>query len=298
MRVVRNNQSMTDPNPFATALNAALEQKRITLTRLRDELARRGHPLPLGALSYWRSGMRLPERRSSLDAIPELESLLGLEPGALARLLPSPATRRIGQVERFDSLIDYPVQTSSADAALVSENEISRISTQVVLVVGASRRVLSTTTRRLIVAERDGVESMTTFRGTNILNDDGSYRFRAIAGCSIGEVRRSAENVHSVQLVFPQPLMRGESVLTEVEVSGDDVADDPIDDYKLAAEQRLEEATVWVRFDESAIPSRCWVYFHEAGLRHEWPVDIAGTGSVHYRLRDFGPGGLGVRWEW
>jgi len=289
----------SDPGPFASAMRAAMAASGVRLTDLRDRLAAKGHPISLTALSYWRSGLRLPERRASLEAIPVLETLLQLEPGALARLVPGPAARRLGHVERFDVLIDYPVRDPAEGEAFQGENDVSRVSTQVALQVGADRVIEHTRMRRLVVANRDGVEGFTVFMGTDADAGSGAYRFRAIAGCSVHEDYRPALNVRSVQLRFPRPLMLGESALTEVEVTRAEDADvEIVTDYEVIAEQRVEEILIWVNFSPDALPSRCWVYFEEGGLKHEWPVDIAGAPSVHYRQRDFGPGGLGVRWEW
>lgn len=291
--------TMSEPGAFASTMSAAMARAGITLTELRDRLVSKGHPISLTALSYWRSGLRLPERRASLDAIPVLEVLLELEPGALARLVAGPTARRVGRVERFDALIDYPVRDPGDGEAFRGENDVSRVSTQVTLQLGVDRVIRTARMRRLVVANRDGVEGLTVFLSTNEETGSNAYRFRAIAGCTIHEDYQPAQNVRSVQLRFPRPLMLGESALTEVEVTiAEDAAIDIVSDYEVIAEQRLEEILLWVNFDPDALPRRCWVYFEESGLKHEWPVDIEGAPSVHYRQRDFGPGGLGVRWEW
>jgi len=299
---IRKNRRMSaasGPGPFASTMSAAMTAADITLTELRDRLAAKGHPISLTALSYWRSGLRMPERRASLEAIPVLETLLQLEPGALARLVAGPTARRLGHVEPFDALLDYPVRDPADGVRLLGESDVSRVSTHVTLQVGADRVIEHTRMRRLVVANRDGVEGLTVFLGTNEESGSDAYRFRAIAGCTIHEDDQPALNVRSVQLRFLRPLMRGESALTEVEVTMAPGADiDIVSDYEVVAEQRLEEILIWVNFAPEALPSRCWAYFEEAGLKHEWPVDIAGAPSVHYRQRDFGPGGLGIRWEW
>lgn len=302
MRRIRKNRRMpapTDSSAFASTLSAAMVRSGITLTALRDGLLARGHPISLTALSYWRSGLRLPERRGSLEALPVLEALLHLEPGALAKLVAGPAARRLGPVEPFDALIDYPLLDPAEGEEFRGESDISRVSTHVTVHVGADREIVSTRIRRLVVANRDGVEDMTVFLGTDDDHGTQAYRFRAVDGCAIHEEHQPAHNVRRVQLRFPRPLMRGESALTEVEVTlAEDASQEIVDDYEVYAEQRLEEILIWVNFDPRALPRRCWVYFAEGDLKHEWPVDIEGSPSVHYRQRDFGPGGLGIRWEW
>jgi len=289
------------PGTFATALNVALERKQMTLSRLRAQLGMKGHSISLAALSYWRSGRSLPERRSSLEAVPMIELLLELEPGALSRFVPGPSARRLGRVEEFDQLLDYPVKDALMNQRFVGESDVSRLATHLTISIGAYHEVRWTRTRRVVVANRDGVEGFTVFMGTDADEGIGDYRFQAIAGCTIDEPHQLAGNVLSFQLRFPRPLALGESAITEVEVMRSAQAAPDVDltnDYELVAEQRLEEMLVWVNFDPLAIPPRCWVYFEEAGVKHEWPVDLSGTSSVHYRQRDFGPGGIGIRWEW
>lgn len=293
---------MSDDPPegaFASALSAALAHKQIPLSELRDQLISRGHSISLTALSYWRSGQRLPERRPSLDALPALESILDLAAGSLSKLVPGPVARRLGHVERFDRLLDYPVQDPQVDSSLLGESDISRVMTHVSVRVGPQREILWARMRRLVVANRDGVEGFTIFMATDADTGAEPIRFEALAGCTVHEDHQPAHNVRRVNLRFPRPLMLGESALTEVETTQvHEVGLDLTDDYEILAEQRLEEALIWVTFDPDAVPPRCWVYFSEAGLKHEWPVDLDGTFSVHYRQRDFGPGGLGIRWEW
>lgn len=280
-------------------MSAALVDKGITLTEVRDRLARQGHPVSLTALSYWRSGHRLPERQSSLDAIPALEAAIGVDSGTLAKLVVGPSARRLGRVESFDGLLDYPVADPATGAAFTGEGDVSRVSTQVTIVIGEHREIVSTTARRLVVANRDGAEGFTVFMGVDENADVGDLKIRALAGCEIRDDRRLAKNVRSVWLRFPQPLKQGESAMTETVVTQDDGAPLDLDtDYEVAAEQRLEEILIWVRFAPAEVPRRCWVYFSERGMSHEWPVEVDATASVHYRQRDFGPGAIGIRWAW
>lgn len=299
---MRDNQGMAGSISlitFASVMSAAIDQKQVTLTELRGRLAARGHTISLTSLSYWRSGKRVPERQSSVDAIPDLESLLGLEPGTLAKLVVGPSARRVGQVERFDRLLDHPLTDPIAGQSFTSEGDVSRVSTQMTVRVGSQREVLWTRMRRVVVANRDGVEGFTVFQGSDSADDLDAYRFHAVAGCTVHAVEEPARNLRRVELRFPRPLMLGESAITEVEVTQAEGAPLELDtDYRIAAEQRLEEALVWVQFEPDVVPSKCWVHFTERGLKHSWPVDLDGTNSVHYRQRDFGPGTLGIRWEW
>jgi len=138
---------------------------------------------------------------------------------------------------------------------------------------------------------------VTLFVGPDVGTQENDIVMEAVAGCTIEEIVDLENGIRGSRLVFERPLALGESTITEIEARRA-VGLDLETDYALAAEQRLEEALVWVRFHPDKVPSRCWVYFLEGGLRHAWPVDLDGGHSVHYRQTAFGPGYLGVRWEW
>ena len=277
---------------FAEALSAAMERRGATLTQLRDRLAERGHPVSLTALSYWRSGQREPERATSLDALPELEALLGLEQGALSRRLSGRLRRRAGAVEPFDVLLGDP-----AVEAAIGEDDVCRVSSHLVVDVGARGEIQRARVRQVVVADREGVDGVTLFVGPAAGAAENDMVMEAVAGCTIGEVVDHENGIRGSRLVFERPLGLGESAITEIEARQAEGLDLETE-YALAAEQRLEEALVWVRFHPDKVPSRCWVYFLEGGLSHAWPVELAGGRSVHYRQTSFGPGYLGVRWEW
>jgi len=276
---------------FAEAFDAAVRRRGVSLSQMRDRLADRGHPISLTALYYWRSGQREPERTASLEALPELESLLGLEVGALSRCLSGRLSRRVGAVESFDSLLGDP-----ATAVAVGEDDVARVSSHLVVDVGDQGEIVRARLRQLVVADRDGVDGVTLFVGPDVGTQENAVVIEPVAGCTVEETRDLENGIRGSRLIFERPLARGESALTEIEARA--VGLDLETDYALAAEQRLEEVLVWVRFHPDRIPSRVWIYFSEGGLRHDWPVDLNGGHSVHYRQTAFGPGSLGARWEW
>lgn len=277
---------------FAGALAAAMERRGATLTQLRDRLAERGHPISLTALSYWRSGQREPERVASMEALPELEAILGLEEGALSRWLTGRLTRRAGSVVPFNELLGDPVVDT-----VIGEEDVCRVSSHLVVDIGPQGEVVRARVRQLVIADREGVDGVTLFVGPETGTESNDVQMRPVAGCTIGEFRDLERGIRGNRLIFERPLALGESTITEIEaVSVGQLNFDT--DYALAAEQRLEEALVWVRFDPVRLPRRCWTFFAEGELSHEWPVDLAGGTSVHYRQTAFGPGYIGVRWEW
>ncbi len=284
-----------DPASFGEALAAAMRRRGIALSQLRERLEGRGHKVSLTALSYWRSGQRTPDRVSSLEAIAEAEAILGLKHGELLNRLPSPSRRRAGSPVPFDELL---LGYATAEPA-VTEDDVHRVSAHLAADLDATGALLGGRLRQVVVADREGVSGYTLFHGPAATDEENRTLVLPVAGCTVEDVRDLEHGIRSTRIVFERPLRLGEAAMTEVEVrNADDAPPDRDQEYAFAAEQRLEEAVVWVRFHADRVPARVWLFFSEAGLRHEWEVSLDGARSVHHRQTDFGPGTLGARWEW
>lgn len=283
---------MPDREPeasFSSVLDEALRRRAMSLTQLRDALTEVGHPVSLATLSYWRAGLREPERRRSLEAVPEIERLLGLPAGRL-----SAHVHRRGEPrpQAFDRLVGRPMSEG-----LVGEGDVDRTLFHLVVDVGPDRAIVRAQVRQMFVARRAGVKGVTIFVGPDDGTEDNSAVLRPLAGCTIGELRDVEHGITATRLQFERALVAGEAVMAEYEVLTLD-GPDLETEYGLVAEQRLEEAMVWIRFHPDCLPARSWVWFDEDDLRHAWPVDMAGSTGLSYRQLAFGPGSLGARWEW
>ncbi|GAA1746047.1 hypothetical protein [Aeromicrobium alkaliterrae] len=280
---------VTGAGTFAAALDEAIRGRRMTLQQVRERLLAVGHPISLASLSYWRAGLREPERRRSLEAVPELERVLGLGEGALSGRL----VRGGAQLPRpFDELVGEPTVES-----LVGESDVDRVVFQMTVDVGPAREVQRARLLQIFVARRAGVEGVTIFAGPDKGTQDNDVVLRAVSGCSVQNATRLGNGIIGTTITFERPLSEGEAVVTECEAVVDGRPDLETE-YGLVAEQRLEEAMIWVRFHPDCLPARAWVWFDEDGLQHAWPAALDGATGLHYRQTDFGPGSLGARWEW
>lgn len=275
---------------FATTLDEAMRRRHLTLSDLSDRLLGRGHPVSLASLSYWRAGLREPVRKRSLEAVPEIERLLGLPAEALSKQL-SLASRGPAP-QPFDQLVGQP----DGDQ-LTGESDVDRVLFHLTVDVGAQREIVRARITQVFVARREDVDGVTIFVGPDAETHDNDVMLRALSGCSIGEVHDAKQGITATRLYFERPLRKAESVVVEYEA----VVQGHLDmetEYGLVAEQRLEEAMVWIRFDPDCVPARAWVWFDEDGLRYDWPVELEGSTQIHYRQTMFGPGSLAARWEW
>ncbi|MGW4483157.1 transcriptional regulator [Amycolatopsis sp. NPDC004368] len=84
---------LLEAGPFADALRAAIRARGLGLDRIRYRLRARGTSLSLATLSHWQSGRCRPERPESLQALRNLEDIVGVPPNSLRRLLGPPRNR-------------------------------------------------------------------------------------------------------------------------------------------------------------------------------------------------------------
>jgi hypothetical protein len=121
--------------------------------------------------------------------------------------------------------------------------------------------------------------------------------FIPVAGCSIGRSFIDPETgVFAAELLVDPTLAKDETCLYELAIELAQPSDDDwIDHY---AARRLGELLIWVRFDESRVPSRVERYVQTEYVDETEDISLGGGSSVHALARGFGPGMLGIRWTW
>jgi hypothetical protein len=284
---------------FPEAFADALSRRGVSLAWLHHRLVERGHPVSPAALSYWRSGRSQPERDTSRDALVEIEQLLRVVPGELlSRLGPS---RRPGPRPAEHTLRDLFAVNPGMQHALGElgfEGLYDELVEQVhhlVMEVDADGRISRIQIRAVMQARRDGA------RRTPVVMTMHERRsvpgFRPVAGCSIGRGAIDEETgVYAAELVLDRPLAKGETGPYELAIElAEPYAERWVDHY---AARRLTELLVWVRFDAVRVPSHVERYMVEGGEERRVRVQLGDGTSAHALARGFGPGVLGIRWDW
>jgi hypothetical protein len=284
---------------FAEAFAEALERRGVSLARLHQRLVERGHRVSPAALSYWRSGRSQPERGTSRDALFEIERLLRVPSGELTALLgPS---RRPGPRPAEKTLTELYAETPGMETALRSlgfeglYDEMVENVRHITLDVDADGRAFRSQVRAVMQARRDGA-CRTPLMFTH--DSEGRVpRFVPGAGCRLGrEVIDTESRVYAVELLFDRTLAKDETSLYELTVELPEPIDDTCVDHYAA--RRLHELLVWVRFDPARLPSYVERYTQIGGEEHSVAVALGGGTGAHTMARGFGPGVLGLRWEW
>lgn len=285
----------TFPEAFATALT----QRGVSLSWLHRRLVERGHPVSPAALSYWRSGRSQPERRTSHDALGEIERLLRLAPAALtSKLGPS---RRPGPRPGEKSVREIFADTPGVQEALESlgfeglYDELAEQLRHITVDVGPSGSATTVLVRAIMQARRDGAR-----RTPLVVTLDGTGRaprFVPLAGCSLGRQRTDhAAGVFAAELLLDRPLAHRETCMFELRVELSEPSRDTWFDHYAA--RRIGELLVWVRFDPSRRPARVERYVRVDDSEESEVVELGDGTGAHALARGFGPGILGIRWEW
>lgn len=283
------------PPGFAETLRAAIERRGLGLDRIREHLEARGVSVSAATLSYWQSGRSQPERRSSLAALPHLEGILGMEPGALRMVLPGPRDRqRRCPVEDLESVWpDLPHLRVLHQLDTRWDAELDRVSVHDVLEIGPDRRQRGLTVRQLLRARTDGPDRRVVLH----VHEDPDARLpeiRPLHGCTLGQVvRDEAGGVVGAELLFHAPLVRGQTVLLEYELIA--VPPGPFEcDYQRRLRLPVRQYLLETVFHPAALPAGC------EAMRGDdlQPVLLDAEHRAHVVDTDGERGRTGIRWWW
>ena len=281
---------------FADRLRHAIEERGVSLVWLRDRLADRGNRVSLTTLSYWRSGQRHPEGPASFAAIAEIEDLLGLPPGALARR--AGPSRRTGPVPHPD-IPDYEqvrriaVEETLAALDAAPQTRLRDLSSQTVTEVDEHGRVRRNTTRALIQCTSGTIEELPVLEFSDVPFDTLPVPTN-LAGMRLTRTHhhRSRQVIGWV-FELEQPLVAPGTVM--LDLTTEFPPDFPqMRESTYGVTRRNWDAVVWVRFHPDRLPVWCEEFADDGS--DPVPRSLGSGTSVHAVRRHFGPGMFGLRW--
>lgn len=294
----QHGASDAETTTFHDRFGAALARRGVSLSWLQERLAARGSRVSLTTLSYWRSGRRTPERAMSSHVVSDIEELLRLDAHELLRTLP--LSRRLGPIAEglpVEQVASPDVKAALAELDLENwNNGLQELTQQMVVDVDADPRHTLVTMRGVSRATRSGIDrfaNVMTFTEA-LLKPPG---VTVVRGSRLGrEIFWPDRGVYVAELLLDGPLSQGDHLLGEIAL---DVVQQEPDDYTgLYCLRRMTEATVWVRFDPTRLPSRSELFVDTAEEETIAPVALTADGSIHHVRYGFGPGKIGVRWRW
>ncbi len=284
---------------FAVALRAAINDRGLSLDRVRHHLRQRGHELSAATLSYWQSGRSRPDRATSLAALGSLEEILQVPRGSLTALLPARVrkpsaaaieTSNVGSMFEAGSFIDQSVRRLGA-----SWDDLEPIAVHDLITVNANRTVASHRIRETLRATRNGVVCLPAFYGES--DPHVTPNIMARRNCRLGQViEHPDEGLIVAELLLDRPLASGDVVLVEYEYAL--AGPPPISDgWERGCLHRQRELLVEVVFTEPVLPAAVRARIVQGEDDRSAPVSLNGNLLSLLRL-DFGPGLLGLYWTW
>lgn len=292
-----NDERDVDSAAFARAFRDAINARKVTLSWLQERLKRRGNRVSMATLSYWRSGARRPEGAQSLAALADIETLLSLRIGALARLLPS--TKRTGPLGPSQFPIDQEeienaVKEAYAALGTAYPDPSREVTTHSVTDVDAAGNLAFSMTRTVLQAT-SGTVTATPFLELTPGVRTTPPIFTAVSGGRLsGSYSHSSGEVHGVLFELDAPLHSPDTTIVEwsVEYPNDYP---PTRETGHGVSRQCRELLVWTRFHPDALPDWCEERVETPAGVTVTPVSLTG-GSVHQLHRSFGPGAVELRW--
>jgi hypothetical protein len=286
---------------FARVFDDALRGSGLTMTDVRSRLAARGHRVAASTLGYWRSGQRQPERAESLDAVAEIEAILRVRPGTLAAAIG--ASRRSGRPLASAPVEQLPDMTPAVVEALAAldleEPHPGHVEEagDVVADVDRNGDWVRMLTRTRLRARADGVTRSVAY----CVDRPGTAALEVVVGggATLGrQVRMEEHGLLMAELLLERPLDLGDTAMVEYSFTFAP-ADEPDCELGSYASNRMADIGVWARFHPERTPSRGFRFSQTTDEDEQLvEVDLGGGTSLHHALRRFGPGVMGVRWEW
>ncbi|MEV5000573.1 hypothetical protein [Nocardioides sp. LML1-1-1.1] len=284
----------SEPEELAPVLHAAIARRGVTLVWLKERLAERGSPVSLTTLSYWRSGRRRPEGTSSLNALEEIEDLLGLLPGELLDLVgDSRRTVPVSEPASFHSdVLLTAVQETLDELGAADVRNLRDLSATVVVDVDAQGRLRRRHTRILLQATSGTIRDIPY---TDSSPEPTDLPMEIVTGAGARVSRRHDHpggRVFGVVFELEEPLTAPDTAIldwcTELPEGFPTIRE-----VAHGVARKNRETLIWVRFAPEAPPS--WVEEFSDDGSPPIPRELAGS-SVHTVRRGFGPGSFGLRW--
>ncbi|AHH99567.1 hypothetical protein GCM10010174_18570 [Kutzneria viridogrisea] len=289
---------------FSAALQQAVLARGLTLDRIVHRLRERGFTLSTATLSYWTTGRSQPERQESLAALDVLETILDLEPGSLRGKLVPRARKSRRKPDRLVPLELLWREISGPIGRVVDPGEhyvrarkvLSMHDRYTLDANGALAHVRTTT---VLEADEDDVDHMLIIcHDEDVVHD--LPQVRPVSGAYLGRVDRfDSDHVQMAELVFDQPLQRGERTMVEHELIF------PAGGRRVwRGERRLPMAirqhVVEVVFDPAALPAAAQhVTVPADGTgRTVQPLAVDPANTARLVLLDPPAGIHGIHWTW
>lgn len=293
--------------PFSLALRLAVRSSGLTLDRLQVRLREYGVPVSKTALSYWQHGRTQPERPESLRALAIIESLAGVEPGALSALLgpPRPRGRWLSHkpgVLRPDQAWARPDGLARALQRMGTTPEamhhLTSIGLHLQLTVGADRRIDSITYHQVARAEREQVDRKVVAFRTDLAGAE-PLRITGTRGCRPGRQRNDEPTGFTTfELLLDRPLQLGELTVLQYTLEPSPGLADTVHTQRV--QRSLRDFSIQLAFPAGVLPARVYHTYRTtvSDDRTTSELTLGASHTAQFAELDPTSGIYSIAWDW
>lgn len=297
-----NSVEVPPPASFAGVLGAAIQQRGLSLERIRARLEAAGVPVSIATLSYWQSGRSLPTRSRSYHTLVELEKILHLQSGELTSYTHSTDGRRRRAMFPWENVVPLSeMATEIVDGLGIDRRgHMTRVTMQDVIQVRADRTEDFQITSVLWRAERNGSHRWPVVIEQDSEQGEAVPTVEAMFGCTVGEIVEVPER-HLVvaEMRAPRHLRRGDYFLALYRTQ---FAKTRRTSYRLtrSVTDPLRTLSLVAQFDERSLPAHVTYTFQETMTGEpvvSTPVEVSSNEAQLTKV-DTMPGVYSLLWEW
>lgn len=307
--------------PFHQALQIAIANSGLALSRLEYHLEQRGFRVGRSTLSYWQQGRRRPERADSIQALSALEDILRVPTGSLIALLGprKPRGRWIAHQAGTVGWADMWGASEEIKRLVVTDSRrnADKLRSMTILErfeIGADKRMQRLRIQEATRAHEAGADRSVLVHNADPDLDVSRVQLTDLDNCRIGRTRVLEDaNFAAYELLFDHSLLEGETYffsytidLSQAYLSAGQLADRGVQRMVATEGQRsFRRAThayvLEARFDAAALPVRC---FHVQAARvgdqqrEVAELNLNAHHAAHVAMQNVPPGVHGIRWEW
>lgn len=293
---------MVGSDEFAVALRTAIGHSGMSLSEIAQRLRGRGRGVSVASLSHWQSGRSLPESPNSLGALAALEELLGQSPDDLMGLLRAPRPR--GRAMQHAEITDFipesvPIRDALEELGFgAPETRPHERFVHERLVVDSSRSWQVATFLTMVRALEDGPCRLPSV--TQLAPDEPNLapEVTALSGCTLG--RRLAwpdRRTYATEIVVDGAMEAGQQAVLGFQVAYR-AASPFMTEATYAVPRRAHDLMIEVEFRGPEMPIHCERYQRTAAGEVSAGVRRDLVDRIQVAESGFGPGMLGLRWEW
>lgn len=287
---------------FADVLTAAIQNRGLSLERIRARLTTAGVPVSIATLSYWQSGRSLPTRSRSYHTLVELEHILNVAPGHLTQHTHTADGRTRRELFEWRSVLpsrDLATQIIE-ELGIDMQGQLTRVTMNDRTEVAEDRSESSLIVRVVWRAERQGLH-----RWAVVNEQDAELAatpsIEPIFGCVLGEVVAVPERKLIVaEMLAPRPMQRGDLFTSEYRLT---FGPSPEPSFRMqrAVSDPVKSLSLGVRFHPSTLPTQVRAGVQSAMEEGEpedtIPVPLA-RNEAQFVWTDARPGVYSLFWEW